>query len=182
MSPPGGRRELTLAVVIGTAAAAFALFAASRTWQVEIETRPAPLPAVEVARSGVDLAPALPALALVALAATGGLVAARRRARTLVGVIMAASGLGIAVAAAVTLGSAGLAWPAMCVIAGGVIGVVAMRAIRRGRSWPVMGARYERPDRRIGSADRQGSADGRTGTSDTEMWDAIDQGIDPTNG
>jgi hypothetical protein len=46
-----------------------------------------------------------------------------------------------------------------------------------------MGARYERSDRRIGSsADRGGTGDGRTDVGDTAMWDAIDQGVDPTNG
>jgi glutamate racemase len=45
-----GRRGLTVAVVACVAAAALALFAASRTWQIEIMVRPQPLPAVTTNR------------------------------------------------------------------------------------------------------------------------------------
>ena len=79
------RRELVLAVVGCTAGAALALYAASRTWTVAVHPRPAPLPPVRQTRTGADLAPWLPALALVGLAGAGALVATRGVARLAVG-------------------------------------------------------------------------------------------------
>ncbi|MGE5829761.1 MAG: Trp biosynthesis protein, partial [Micromonosporaceae bacterium] len=62
------RKELTLVGLACAAAAALALYAASRTWTAEVLARPAPLPPVHRTRSGGAVAPLLPALAMVGLA------------------------------------------------------------------------------------------------------------------
>ena len=176
----GARRQLTLAVVICAAAAALALFAASRTWRIEVRPRPEPLPAVTTTRSGGDLVPALPALALVALAGAGGLVAARGRGRRVVGGVLLGSGSGMAFAAAASAGVAAtdtaavnggpggavaMVWAATCAISGAIVAGVGVVTLRRGRTWPGLGSGYEAP---------------RADASGPDMWEALDKRIDPT--
>jgi len=166
-----GRRELALAVVACTAGAAIALFAASRTWAVVEQVRPAPLPALREPRTGASLAPWLPALALVALAGAGALVATRRTGRLLVGVLLAACGLGLVAAAGLAVGNGAPAgWPVLCAVGGVVVAGTGLVAVRRGRRWPVMGSRYERP----------AAPAAETARTPAELWDALDQGTDPT--
>jgi len=161
------RRQLTVAVVACTAAATLALFAASRTWTVQVRARPAPLPPVAEARRGADLAPALPALAFVALAGAGGLVAARRRGRPAVGVLLVAAGAGMALSAAVELRRGIL--PATCALAGAAVVAVGVETLRRGRGWPALGTTYDRP-----------RGQQPTPGDESDMWEAIDRRIDPT--
>jgi hypothetical protein len=164
-----GRRELALVVAACVLAAALALLAASRPWLESVSARPAPLPPLRLTRSGAAIVPALPALALVALASAGGVLATRGLARRLVGVLMAGAGLGVA---AVALGAAGGGvWRAGCVVAGAVVAAAGVvTALRAGR-WPAMGARFEAVRRPVTTA-----PDAPPG----ELWDALDRGTDPT--
>jgi hypothetical protein len=161
MSP---RRQLGLAVVACLVAAGLALFASSRTWLIEVTPRPAPLPAVSVQRTGGDLVPALPAMALVALAGAGGLLATRGRGRQVVAAVLTLSGLEMVIAALTSGGSAAL-WVATCAGAGAVLTLVGGLALLRGRRWPAMGSAYDRSRPRPGDGD---------------MWEALDKRIDPT--
>lgn len=171
MSP---RREFTLVVLGCLAGAGLALFAATRTWAVEVTPRPAPLPPLRTAQTGANLMPWLPALAVVALAGAGALPATRRAARTAVGVLLLGAGLGI-----VTGGGLGLAadvtavWPGLCLAGGLAVTAAAAGAVVRGHRWPAMGTRYERAGR--------APATSRAATI-TELWDALDRGEDPTAG
>lgn len=192
------RRQLTIAVVGCAVASAVVLFAASRTWLVEVTARPAPLPPTSVAHSGGSLVPALTALALVALAGAGAILATRGRARTVVAVFLSAVGLGITAVPAIALGDRGVTWGWVVVAAVAGLGVAAAGAmtLRYGRGWPGMGARYDRagaatgaaaPDGRTEIDDRiagvsRSDATSDTPASDTDMawWDAIDRGEDPT--
>jgi hypothetical protein len=167
------RRELTLAVLACAVGAGLALFAASRTWLVVQTVRASPQPPLVTARSGGSLTPLLPALALVALAAAGGLLATRSWARFGVGVVMALSGVGVAAQAVRTAGSTPgvrVVWPVLCVVGAVLIVAAAALTLRRGRSWPAMGARYE----------RGGASERAAQSSATAMWDAIERGHDPT--
>lgn len=210
-SGPNPRRELTVATVSCVAGAALALLAASRVWATELARRPAPLPAVTVTHTGGALLPWLPALALVGVAGAGALLATRGPARATVGVLVVLVSLGVIAAGAVgfgrVTGSRG-GWPAAVMVGGLGIGWTGVRTIQRGRSWPAMGARYERgggndggvatdsgagQDRDAG-ADSLGNAGRRAGdpaaqpvreatrraTGDAAMWDNLDRGIDPT--
>ncbi len=169
MSAP--RRRLTLVTVACLAGAGLALWASSRTWVVDELFRPAPLPPQGDPRSGGDLAPPLPALALVALASAGGLLATRSWARLVVGVVMGLAGIGVGVAAVRAGGVHGVnaVWPTLCVIGAVLVVAAAVITVLQGRHWPAMGARYERVTT-VASTD---SAPG--------MWDAIDRGQDPTS-
>jgi uncharacterized membrane protein (TIGR02234 family) len=202
MSP---RRQLTLAVVACVAAAGLALFAASRTWVVEVRPRPSPLPVLSVPRTGGDLAPALPSLAFVVLAGASGLVAARGRGRSVVAALLVAAGGGMAVAAAIggatSMGSTALTgggsaegepwalvWAGAGVLAGVAVAAVGVTALRHGMAWPAMGSAYERrrpvepgrsdrPDQVRGAPDERRDRAGEK-ASDQTTEQASDQASD----
>ncbi|MFI9640060.1 Trp biosynthesis-associated membrane protein [Micromonospora sp. NPDC051925] len=177
-----GRRELTYAVLLCLAGAGLACWAATRTWSVEVIAR-GTLPPTRQDRSGADLLPWLSALALVALAGGGAVLATRGWVRRLLGGLVTLLGLAVAVG-----GGYGLVadpgaethrqWPAFCLLGGLVAAGGGLLTARRGAGWPAMGARYERTVR----ADAPSRPDGRP-TADRgnrEAWDALDRGEDPT--
>jgi uncharacterized membrane protein (TIGR02234 family) len=174
------RGQLVLAVVLCTAGAALALYAASKSWAVDVTHRPAPLPPVRTARTGADFVPVVPALALISLAGAGALVATRRAGRLLVGVLLVLAGLGVAAGAGYGLsvaardpGATSPAWAVLALVGGLLVAGVGVLAVRRGRAWPTMGARYERP---AGAARPVGADD-----DPAKVWDALDAGDDPTS-
>jgi hypothetical protein len=155
-------------VVACLAGAGLALFAATRTWVVEVVNRPGPLPPIRTGRSGGDLLAWLPTLAVVGLAGAGALLATRAAARHVVGVLLMLVGLGIAAGAwyaATAHDDVRPAWPVLCVVGGAVVAAVGVAAVVSGRRWPAMGGRYERA---------------ATRPADTSVWDALDRGEDPT--
>ncbi|MEU4473056.1 Trp biosynthesis-associated membrane protein [Micromonospora sp. NPDC023888] len=183
-----GRRELAYAVLLCLVGAALALWAATRTWSVELTVRPAPLPPVRDTRSGAALLPWLPALALVTLAGGGAVLATRGRLRQVLGALLGVLALAVAAGGGYGLGVDGLAqrqWPVLCLVGGLLAAVGGFWTAVRGGGWPAMGARYERPARTAGQA-----APAPTGTPEppgpmagrrtTEAWDALDRGEDPT--
>ncbi|GAA4218931.1 hypothetical protein GCM10022220_54510 [Actinocatenispora rupis] len=174
------RGQLVLAVLLCTAGAALALYASSKSWAVDVTPRPAPLEPVRTARTGADFVPVVPALALISLAGAGALVATRRIGRLLVGILLVLAGLGVAAGAGYGLnaaagdpGATGPGWAITALVGGLLVAVVGYLAVRRGRSWPTMGSRYERPagpPRRVDADD-----------DPSKVWDALDAGDDPTN-
>jgi uncharacterized membrane protein (TIGR02234 family) len=189
------RRELTAAVLGAAVAGGLALFAAGQRWaQVTAERRP-PLPPVSGVVTGSSAAPLVPAMGLLLLAAAVALVAVRGIARVVLGVVLAAAGAvlagsGIAVlAGGLDVGTAGLpvlgddlagahvdlgpAWPVVALVAGLLAIGTGVLVVLRGRSWPGMGRRYERP----------GAAPARRRTDEertSDAWRALDRGEDPT--
>jgi uncharacterized membrane protein (TIGR02234 family) len=188
----GNAGALAMAVLACAAGAAIVLVAVSRTWGEVIQARPAPLPELREARSGASLFPWLPALALAALAGAGALPATRRASRVAVGVVLVASGLGIVVGSVTALagadtisGSGGVGlgvggtapfWSALCGLGGLAIAASGGIAAARGRDWPSLGTRYERPN----EASTRGRHGNEGGASETQLWDALDHGHDPT--
>ncbi|MFC8299698.1 Trp biosynthesis-associated membrane protein [Micromonospora orduensis] len=187
-----GRRELTYAVVLCVAGAGLALWAATRSWSLELTVRPAPLPPVRDARSGAALLPWLPALALVTLAGGGALLATRGRVRRLLGGLLGVLGLAVAAGGGYGLvadldGAVSRQWPAICLLGGLLAAVGGGWTALRGGGWPAMGARYERPSRTVAdsapaAAGPEGSSAPMAGRRTTEAWDALDRGEDPTAG
>jgi hypothetical protein len=164
-----GRRGFVLAVVGCAVGAGLVLWATSRTWLTDVTVRPAPLPSVATARSGGSLVPALPALALVALAGAGALVATRRRLRTALGILLSVTGLAL-VALAVGSVSRGGAWAGLGALGGVLVSVSGLATLRFGIDWPSLGSRYERGYRKT-----------TLGTgADGGLWDALERGEDPT--
>ncbi len=193
-SGPGltGRRELTAVVVGIVVGAGLTLFAASRVWLVEMVSRPAPLPADEVTHSGGSLIPALPALGLVALACAGGLVATRGLPRRLVGALLGGTAVGIVaqIVPVMVRRNVTPAWPILSLAGALVLAVAAVAVVLHGNRWPVMGSRYSRASSvgphtgtgPSGSASASGAAraSGSGVASSEKLWDALDQGDDPT--
>jgi Tryptophan-associated transmembrane protein (Trp_oprn_chp) len=142
-----GRAALTRAVACCAVGSAVSIFAVTRTWAVQVQTRPAPLSPLHVSRSGTYFVPLLSALALVGLAGTGALLATRGRWRRVVGVVIAIAGLGVLAAAVdglVTVDGVRVLWPLLCVPAGLLLVAGGGWAAAQGAQWPAMGARYER--------------------------------------
>jgi uncharacterized membrane protein (TIGR02234 family) len=100
---PASRREYALGLVLGAAGAAVVLLSARQGWARVATPAPAPLPASVVSVSGQDLVPLAGALALAALASLAAVIATRRLARRLAGLLMAALGVVIAVSVGLPL-------------------------------------------------------------------------------
>lgn len=168
-----------LACVLGAAAA---LLAATRTWTSVDQVSSYPAAAGAGGRTGVDAEPWLSALALVGLAGAGALLATRGRSRTLVGVLLVACGLGVLAGGADGLANVAqvrIAWPVMVIAGAVLISFGGAQAAWRGRTWPVMGARYERAGGPRTPAEDRPQYIGPS-RSEVEMWDALDRGEDPT--
>ncbi|MFY1637571.1 Trp biosynthesis-associated membrane protein [Solwaraspora sp. WMMB335] len=192
-----GRRGLVVSVAVCLAGSGLALYAAGRGWAVVNTERPTPLPDVVTVRTGAQLLPWLPAVALVGLAGAGAVLATRGWPRRLVGVLLAGAGAVLAAGSsafiagmvAVDDSAAGtvrtvVSWPVAA--AGGAVLLVAggLSTILRSGPWPAMGARYERsagrrrPDRPAGPA---GSTSHTRAGSTLDAWNALDRGEDPTD-
>lgn len=166
-------RDRSVAVAACAAGAGLALLAVSRIWVRETVVRPAPLPPLHATHTGSGLAPWLPALALVALAGSGALLATRGAARYLVGALLVVAGAGLAAGTAGALPASGRldpAWPVVTVLGGLLVAAAGVLTVVRGRSWPGMSARYER---------RPTTGTGETATG-VQVWEALDRGDDPT--
>lgn len=183
---PTGRRELAYAVLLCLAGAGLAVWATTRPWAVEVTLRPAPLPELRTERSGAAMLPWLPALALVALAGAGAVLATRDGVRRVVGLVVLSLGGAVAAGGGFALvtgldGELSRQWPALCLVGGMLVTVGGGWTAWRGASWPAMGARYERP----AGASTRGSTPRPTtrvvpGRRTMDAWDALDRGEDPT--
>jgi hypothetical protein len=141
-----GRTALARTVGACALGSAVSIFAATRTWAVQVQSRPAPLSPLHVSRTGSFFVPWLSALALVGLAGTGALLATRGRWRSLVGVLVAFAGIGVlagAVVGLVAVDGVRPGWPLLCVPAGLLLLAGGGWAAARGGDWPAMGTRYE---------------------------------------
>ena len=196
------RREFGVVLAAAALGAALTLFAGGQVWaSITAEPRP-PLPPVTAAVSGGEVAPLAPAAALVLLAATGALLAVRGLGRIAVGLLMVLAGVGIAWSSGRVLAGADVvtdrlrsfgvpasalttdvapAWPVVAVV-GGVLGIAAgLLAGVRGRRWPAMGRRYERPDG-TASAQVRPAPEVSDEQRAQSAWTALDRGEDPTEG
>jgi uncharacterized membrane protein (TIGR02234 family) len=186
---PAARRELTAAVLASAAAGTLALIAGGQTWARVVAERPAPLPPVESALSGGEAAPLVPAAGLVLLAAAVALLAVRGLARVAVGLLVALAG-GVLVWSGLRILLGGVdtadmgpaesdltaAWPVLAITAGVLGVVVGGFVVLRGRGWPGMGRRYERPGADPGPARPRTDEDRAQ-----DAWKALDRGEDPTD-
>jgi len=180
------RRGLVVAVLLCLVGSALLLLATSRTWiSFGIPAVP-PLPGRTRTVTGAALVPGARALALLGLAAAAALPATRSWGRQLVGLLVAAAGVGAVVVLVRALADPTAAalrteqlrfdvhfssapslggWPyvglvgALLLVAAGVLTLV------RGRSWSGLGSSYDAPT---------------APAKETSAWDALDQGVDPT--
>jgi uncharacterized membrane protein (TIGR02234 family) len=202
-APRNGRRELATAVLGTALAGALALSAGGQAWATVTAERRPPLPPVSAVLSGGEAAPLVPASGLVLLAAAVALLAVRGAGRLLVGLLMAVAG-GVLVwsglrvlaggldAAAAELPGVGqvpgpvtvgvsAAWPVLATIAGVLGAAAGLYAVLRGRAWPAMGRRYERPGADGGAASASPSRPETDEDRAQAAWRALDRGEDPTD-
>ncbi|MFF5443662.1 TIGR02234 family membrane protein [Streptomyces sp. NPDC012888] len=194
-SARAGRRSVAAALLLGALGATVVLLASGRTWArgtTAVAGGTMPLTADGRAVTGVPAA-----LAIVGLAALVAVFAVRGRGRLVVSGLLAASGLGAAVAAvagaadrtaladqaarttadtaAQVAGLTHTAWPYVTAAGAVLILAAGLLALRYGRAWPAMGGRYERdggpraPRRAAVDPDRP-----------EDLWKALDRGEDPT--
>ncbi|BCJ30879.1 Trp biosynthesis-associated membrane protein [Actinocatenispora sera] len=176
---PSTRGQLVLAVVACTLGAGIALYAASKNWSVQAGRPLGPLHLQQTGRTGTEITPVVPTLALISLAGAGALVATRRIGRLLVGVLLILTGFGVAAGAGYGLSAAAHdpgtvtpGWAITALVGGLLVAAVGFGTVLRGRGWPTMGSRYERT---AGRTARVGADDDAA-----KIWDAIDDGHDPT--
>lgn len=178
-------------VVLGLATGALAAVGSARTWA----TAAGDAAGVEVTATatGSDAAPLALALSLVALAAWGVLLVLRGRVRVAAAVAGLLASAGVLAAVATGFSSAPAAAARALQAQGGtgdvvlssltgwywvsaasaVLSVLSFAvAVRRARTWPEMGTRYDAPAAR--SAPATQPADER------DLWRALDDGHDPT--
>jgi uncharacterized membrane protein (TIGR02234 family) len=193
-----GARRRMLAIVLPIVSSSLAFLAWSQVWVTVILTDGRTL-----AASGDVAAPAIPPLAIAALALVGALALAGLVFRVILGVLQALLGLGIAASGVLTLldpvGSAiatitaatgvegvdsvrllvdessTTLWPAVAVAAGLFAVVVGVGISATASRWPARTRRYD--------AVRWAEGDGATPKSSTDRldtWDALSDGNDPT--
>jgi hypothetical protein len=162
----GGRRPLTLTVLLCAVGAGLAFVGAGRTWESGYTHSVGGLPPSSLDQTGSDLVPGLSALALVGLAGAGALLATRGWARRAVGVLVLLVGLGLVALPFDRVFDASTAWPALTAAGGLLVLAGGVAAALRGHRWPGMGARYERAPKSAGGT--------------TDAWNALDRGEDPT--
>jgi hypothetical protein len=186
-------RGLGVAVVACLAGAGLAIFAATRTWAVTVTPRPG-LPSLRETTTGAAAQPWTVALAVVALAGAGALLATRGVLRRGLGGLLMLVGAGTAasgIAGRLGLDAGGFLWPVACVLGAALIVWGGLAAARRGHLWPAMGSRYERskvpPSEREPGAGPEPSAAAGLSRPVTDpavdtraAWDALDRGDDPT--
>ncbi|WP_239678593.1 Trp biosynthesis-associated membrane protein [Natronosporangium hydrolyticum] len=179
------RRLLTLTVLLCALGAVLVLVAVGRTWLVEVTPRPAPLSEIRTETTGGQLRPWLPASGWVALAGAGALLAIRGWPRRLVGALLATAGALLVAGAVASLAEPELSsgWPWATLAGGAAVAVAGVIAAARGHQWPSMGARYERSPaaRRARRGDLAADPARSTSARPEELWDALDQGEDPTS-
>jgi uncharacterized membrane protein (TIGR02234 family) len=196
----GSRRELGAGIAGAVIGGGLALSAAGQTWARVTGVRSPPLPPVTDTLTGGQVAPLVTATGLLLLAAAVALVAVRGAGRVAVGLLMAVAGgvlvwsglrplTGRLAAQAASLSSVGhspdvvvttsvrAAWPVLAIVAG-VLGVLTgLLVVLRGRTWPAMGRRYERPGAAAAPAARRPATPEDRATA---AWRALDRGEDPT--
>lgn len=192
------RRELVSAVLGAAGAGALTLIVSGQDWARVTAERARPLPPVTGVLTGGGAVPLVSACGLLLLAAALAIVAVSGLGRSAVGllVVVAGAALGWSGVRALSGGLVGAAaevpgvsraagpvavhvtavWPALVALAG-VLGVVTgALVVLRGRAWPAMGRRYERPGGAAPVPAREPTDEERA----TAAWRALDRGEDPT--
>ena len=157
------------------------------------------LPTIHATASGADLAPLAGAFGVVLLAAFGAVVATRGGVRRCLGAAILVASVGVLVAVIDANGSAGVLtsglsakgwsgdggyrtstqiwrWLVLASALGTAVAGAATAAY--GDRWAVMGSRYDAP--RAAGAAEAAPAKSAEELSETDVWQAIDQGRDPT--
>ncbi|MGY2875240.1 hypothetical protein ACVW00_002430 [Marmoricola sp. URHA0025 HA25] len=185
MADPRQRTGFAPTAGLGLASAALCALASAKPWFGLASDQPA-MPGVPSSQTTIDMPLAL-ALSLVVLAGWGAVLVSRGAWRRLLVAIALAAALGVVACAATapfvlpddlrdSLGSSGAGLgvqPSGWFLTGALAAVLSSLALvvawRLAPRWPTMSSRYDAPATRA------------TGTDDTDLWKALDAGLDPTD-
>ena len=198
------RRQLSVPVGLCLAASSGALVAAGRIWATGTVAAIPPLPAQELAITGAGAGTPVRGLAVVGLAGTVAVIAARGWLRPLVGALLLLAGMGIVAASLGFDPGAALAdasfpasgrmvaeagttpWPALSAACGAGLALAGLLVVLRGRGGGGLSQKYDSPVAGPAAAD-SGSAGPTVGAveqdaaaSERALWEALDRGEDPT--
>jgi uncharacterized membrane protein (TIGR02234 family) len=181
-------RSFGRTVLAGLGGAALASVAAGRDW-AESSGANAGVK-VHASVTGSDAAPLVLALALVTLAAWGVVLVLRGRVRQVVAAVGLAAAVGALVSLVDAFGAAQDAAVEALMARGGagdavvtsltgwywasgvgtlLTALALVVAVRRARTWPALGSRYDAPGARAAAPARE-----------QDLWRALDEGHDPT--
>jgi uncharacterized membrane protein (TIGR02234 family) len=181
-------RSFGRAVLAGLGGAALASVAAGRDWASAAGESAGVK--VHASVAGSDAAPLVLALALVTLAAWGVVLVLRGRARQVVAAVGLVAAVGAlvalvdafdaaqdaAVAAVMARGGSGdtfaaslTGWYWATGVGALLTALALLVAVRRARTWPALGSRYDAPGARAAAP-----------ATDQDLWRALDEGHDPT--
>jgi uncharacterized membrane protein (TIGR02234 family) len=185
------RRELALAALLGAVGAALVAGFAGRPWATVVE-RAAGLETLSQHLTGRSLNGAIAALSWAGLAGIAALLATRGWARVVIGLLLTVFGVVIAVisptavrrthvlsVAGETSNLARLAgdvtvhtngWWVVSLAGGALLAAAGALTVVRGRRWPGMSSRYDRP----------AAAPPPSEDDPASLWKALDRGDDPT--
>jgi len=185
------RRELTAAVLLGGVGAAMVAGFAGRTWATVTERAGAGLETLGQDLTGRSLSGVIAALGWAGLAGIAALLATRGWARVAVGVLLTAFGVIVAIMSPVAVrhdhveavageksnlarlgGTVSVhvgAWWILSLAGGALLAAAGVLTVVRGRHWPGMSSRYDRP----GTARP-------VGDDPASQWKALDRGDDPS--
>lgn len=196
MPEPRARRTFVPVAAGGIAAAGGVAWASNHSW-FRVRTDEGLAQVASTALASGATVPLGTSLALVVLAAWGVILVARGRARRLASALgFLASGwlVVVVVHAAATgrhdvtqelarLGVSGEAdrtiWPWLAIVASGVSLATGLAAVLLCPAWPEMSHRYDAP---AGGSVPAGAISDPDGAHNRDLWRAIDEGRDPTDG
>jgi uncharacterized membrane protein (TIGR02234 family) len=186
------RRELAAATLLGGAGAAIVVGFAGRTWATVTErAATAGLATMNQHLTGRSLSGVTAALGWAGLAGIAALLATRGWARVAVGVLLTAFGVIVAIVSPAAVRHAHVVstagdksnlarlggdlavhvngWWTLSLAGGVLLAAAGLLTVVRGRRWPGMSSRYDRP----GAAEPAGD-------DPASLWKALDRGDDPT--
>jgi uncharacterized membrane protein (TIGR02234 family) len=185
------RRELVAATLLGGVGAAIVVGFAGRTWATVTEHGGTGLETLNQHLSGRSLSGVIAALGWAGLAGIAALLATRGWARVVVGALITAFGVIVAIASPVAVRHAHVVavageksnltrlggtlvahvnvWWTLSLAGGVLLAAAGLLTAVRGRQWPGMSSRYDRPGPAKPAGDDPAS-----------LWKALDRGDDPT--
>lgn len=186
------RRELAAATLLGVVGAGLVAGFAGRTWATLV-ARAAGLEPMSQHVTGRSLSGVIAALGWAGLAGIAALLATRGWARVAVGVLLTAFGVIIAIVSPTTVRRAHVIsvagektnlarlagdvtvhtniWWVVSLAGGMLLAAAGLLTVVRGRRWPGMSSRYDRP----------GAAPAPRADDPASLWKALDRGDDPTS-
>ena len=175
------RREYLLTLLVVIVGSLITWWVYSRTWEPAASCFGSLGPACEPARTGAEVEPTGPAVALLTALTTLAVIPTRGRGRQVVGFLLVLLSVASVVVAVSARANNSVWW--LVAVAGSIVALLGSAVVLlRGAGWPTMSSRYERTS--LESTNLLSTASGALGVpteiEPKDAWDALEHGIDPT--